>query len=203
MRKRFKYIAIALFIFTALAPIHRATYYDNGSQRFTITAGPTFPISITTDEGNRVGMGYDNPDDTKTRLSLGGFGSLAYQVFVNPYVALGGEIGYAFNYDAAGNILTNVPFLFKVTFMPLQGTIEMPISLGAGFSYMSISDGGAYIPFFLSAELGLDWYFTDNWGVGVKAGFWAIPELYFQQSDFHKNSLLTMVPVTLAVTYRQ
>ncbi|NLZ67630.1 MAG: hypothetical protein GX903_01330, partial [Spirochaetales bacterium] len=70
-------------------------FYDAGSQRFTITAGTSFPLSITNFQDNttQVGMG------TNTHLKLGGFGSILYQVFVNEYVALGGEIGYMFNYD--------------------------------------------------------------------------------------------------------
>ena len=196
-------ITLVLLAILSCMPAFSATYYDNGSQRFTITAGVNFPISTTLfeDERTLVGHGFDF-DKTKFTL-LGGYGSLTYQMFVNPYFALGGEIGYGFNYYIDDALLTNVPMQFKVSFIPLQGTIEIPLSLGAGFSYMSVSDGGAYMPFFLSFETGLDWYITDNWGIGIKSGLWVIPELYFDSSKSYQNALQTFIPLTLSVTYRQ
>ena len=196
-------ITLALMAVLSCMPAFSAPYYDNGSQRFTITAGLNFPISTTLFDENHtyVGSGYDG-NKTGFKL-LGGFGSLTYQMFVNPYFALGGEIGYGFNYYVDDALLTNVPMQFKATFIPLQGTIEIPLSLGAGISYMSVSDGGAYLPFFLSFETGLDWYITENWGVGIKSGLWVIPELYFDSSRSYQNALQTFVPLTLSVTYRQ
>lgn len=203
MKKRIMIIALMLLAILSCMPAFSATYYDNGSQRFTITAGVNFPISTTLFDENHtyVGSGYGG---NKTGFTLlGGYGSLTYQMFVNPYFALGGEIGYGFNYYVDDALLTNVPMQFKVSFIPLQGTIEIPLSLGAGFSYMSVSDGGAYMPFFLSFETGLDWYITDNWGIGVKSGLWVIPELYFDSSRSDQNALQTFIPLTLSVTYRQ
>lgn len=202
MKKITKLFCLALvLIVLATSQTFGATWYDNGSQRFTITAGPTMPISLTLLSNGDTYTGWDEGDTGLT--PVGGFGSLTYQMFLNPYVAIGGEIGYAFNYRINDSLLTNVPMQFKLTVVPLQGTVEIPLSLGLGFSYMSVSDGGAYIPFFLSFETGLDWYFTDNWGVGIKSGIWVIPELYFESNRSHQNTLLTVVPITLSVTYRQ
>ncbi len=202
MKKIIKRISLTLLLCTLLAAqAFSATWYDNGSQRFTITAGPTIPTSLTLLSSGETFTGWEEGDIGLT--PVGGFGSIAYQVFLNPYLALGGEIGYAFNYNVDGTLLTNVPMLFKLTVMPLQGRVEIPLSFGLGFSYMSISDGGAYLPFFASFETGIDYYFTDNWGIGLKCGIWVIPEIYFESSRFSQNSLLTMVPITLSVTYRQ
>ena len=176
-------LALALLIAVG-SPLYSVQIYDNGSQRFTITAGPTMPLSTTVFsgeyQGNYVGWGEGKSGFTP----VGGFGSIAYQVFINPYVAIGGEIGYGFNYYVDDALLTNVPMQFKLTVMPLQGTVEIPLSFGIGTSYMSISDGGAYMPLFASFETGLDWYFTDNWGVGIKTGLWVIGEFYFQQDTY-------------------
>lgn len=195
-------LALALLIAVG-SPLYSVQIYDNGSQRFTITAGPTMPLSTTVFsgeyQGNYVGWGEGKSGFTP----VGGFGSIAYQVFINPYVAIGGEIGYGFNYYVDDALLTNVPMQFKLTVMPLQGTVEIPLSFGIGTSYMSISDGGAYMPLFASFETGLDWYFTDNWGVGIKTGLWVIGEFYFQQDKSEQNALQTIIPITLSVTYRQ
>lgn len=191
---------VMLLVSVLCTSLFAAPYYDNGSQRFTITAGPNLPLSAHwfSEDLNAVGMGNDN-----TKLNLGGFGSIAYQVFVNPYLALGGEIGYGFNYYVDDVLLTNVPMQFKMTVVPLQGTFEIPISLGLGFSYMSVSDGGAYLPLFASFETGFDWYFTEHWGVGVKSGIWMIAELYMDSDYSWQNGMYTMIPITLSFTYRQ
>ena len=93
MKKRTMIITLVLLAILSCMPAFSATYYDNGSQRFTITAGVNFPISTTLfeDERTLIGYGFDF-DKTKFTL-LGGYGSLTYQMFVNPYFALGGEIG--------------------------------------------------------------------------------------------------------------
>ena len=190
---------IVLIIFACICSLTFAAnnYYDNGSQRFTISAGISQPASIT-----RL------VDDTTktfgdTKLSIGGYGSICYQLNVHPQIALGCEIGYMFNYVIDGKLVTNVPMLFKATWLPVQGVIDMPISLAAGICYLSLSDGGSYMPFYLSAEIGLQYYFTENWGLGINSGIWVIPEIYYSASAQSKNALATFLPVTLAVTYRQ
>lgn len=205
MNKKFKITSLLLaLVLVMCTPAFSATYYDNGSQRFTITAGPQLPVSVTDFSEGKTYVGWGLKENSETSFKpVGGFGSLTYQIFMNPYVAIGGEIGYGFNFYNDDTLLTNVPMLFKLTVVPLQGKFEIPLSLGIGISYMSVSDGGAYLPFFISFETGLDWYITDHWGIGLKTGLWVIPELYMQKSRFDQNALLTVVPITLSVTYRQ
>lgn len=205
MKKKFKKFSVVMLLVSVLCTsLFAAPYYDNGSQRFTITAGPTLPLTLTGFGEDKTYVGSGVGSEGHTGLDpVGGFGSIAYQVFVNSYIALGGEIGYGFNFVVNDALLTNVPMQFKMTFLPVQGTFEIPLSLGLGISYMSYSYGGAYLPFFLSFETGFDWYFTEHWGVGLKSGIWVIPELYFQKNRADQNSLMTMIPITLSFTYRQ
>jgi len=192
-------LTIAILALVACASAF-ATYYDNGSQRFVISAGAEFPITVTDFKENKTKFGFG---EGNTNMTLGGFGAISYQVFLTKYIAIGGEIGYMFNYCIDDSLLTNVPFLFKATYIPLQGTFEIPISLGVGISYLSLSDGGAYIPFFISGEIGFDWYFSEHWGIGVKSGMWMVAEVYYTSKAKDKNALATFAPVSLAVTYRQ
>ncbi len=198
MKVRKTILAVLLFLIAVSA--FSATYYDNGSQRFTITAGPTIPLTLTTDNKTLVGMGIDG-----TKMNLGGYASIAYQIFLTDYVAIGGEIGYDFNYTVDNtSLFTAVPMLFKATIFPLQtGRIDMPISLGIGASYLSLSGTGSHLTPFVNAEIGLDYYFNDNWGLGVKSGIWLVPELFAKSDEYKYTSLATFIPVTLAVTYRQ
>ena len=146
MNKKLKItsLLLALVLFVCV-PAFSATYYDNGSQRFTITAGPQLPVSVTDFSGGKTYVGWGLKENGETSFKpVGGFGSLAYQVFMNPYVAIGGEIGYGFNFYNDDTLLTNVPMLFKLTVVPLQGKFEIPLSLGVGISYMSVSPLGTW-----------------------------------------------------------
>lgn len=194
MRKK---IISSLLMILIGCSLFAASYYDNGSQRFTISAGISEPLSITRFADNETRTFSD------TKLSLGGYGSICYQINVHPQIALGCEIGYMFNFVVDGKLVTNVPMIFKATWLPVQGTVDIPISLGAGFSYLSLSDGGSYLPFYFSAEIGLQYYFTENWGLGINSGIWVIPEIYYSSAASSKNALATFIPATLAVTYRQ
>lgn len=198
---KIKRVLLALVIVLISAPmLFSATYYDNGSQRFTITAGPFLPLSMTQLSTGKTtfGFGYNG-----TRQTLGGYGSISYQMFMNDTVSVGGEIGYAFNFAISEDLVTIVPFQAKVTWFPVQGRIDVPVSFGLGGAYLSLADAGSHVALFASLEVGCDYYFTDNWGIGIKTGIWAVPEFFFNSAYTQYNYLATYVPVTLAVTYRQ
>ena len=194
-----KLTTILLIGCLAILSVSAAPYYDTGSQIFTITAGPTVPLTMTTFKGE------DNtlvgPGEKGTHTTLGGYGSITYQVFTNPYIALGGELGYQFNFAMDGKIFTSVPILFKTTFFPVQGRFELPIGLGLGMDYISY-DGMSLMSFGITADIGFRWYFTNEWGMGIHTGISVIPELYVTEDKIDHNAISTFVPVTLSVAYR-
>ena len=193
-----KLTTILLIGCLAILSVSAAPYYDTGSQIFTITAGPTVPLTNTSFEGeNDTTIG---PGATGFK-AVGGYGSITYQVFTNPYVALGGELGYQFNFDNGNKIFTSVPMLFKTTFFPVQGTFELPIGLGIGMNYISYA-GMSLMSFGVTADIGFRWYFSNEWGLGVHTGLSIIPELYVTDDKIAQNALTTFVPVTLSVSYR-
>lgn len=207
MKKTFMLVAAILTLVPTLmfaAADQRQTQYDLGSQMFTFKAGPTIPLFTYTWGGIgadtfRPGIGGGDG----THLKVGGYGSISYQAFVSPYVALGGEIGYSFSYSMSNSLYTLVPIQAKVTFMPVQGTIDLPISLGIGGAYNRYVDNtqgydGSLFSMFASIEVGLNWYFTENWGVGVNCGYWVIPEFYSKKA----NGVGCFLPVTLSINYR-
>lgn len=197
MLKKVSILTILIAMVCSLSLV-AAPFYDSGSQRFTISAGVALPLSITDFNTGKtqVGIGENN-----THLNVGGYGSILFQVFVNEYIALGGEIGYQFNYDNEA-LVSDVPLEFKATVFPVQGKVDIPISLGFGASFLSRGNSTMLTPY-ISAEAGVDFYINDNWGLGVKSGIWLIPELYFLTGRNQYNALGTFIPVTLAVTYRQ
>jgi|GEM_PF-1704218 len=191
-------LTICLLLAVALSTLSAVSYYDAGSQRFKLAAGLLIPVSMTHFDDNvtRFGFGEDN-----TNLNVGGGGSICYQMFCTPRVAIGGEVGYTFNYIIDDTLMSNVPLLFKATWFPVTGDIDIPISLGAGLTYLSAAEGGSLFTFMASMEVGVDYYFNPHWGVGLNAGFYVIPELY--PTNWEKNGLGTFAPVTFSITYRQ
>lgn len=192
-----KRILIPLMLFlSVLSGVGAASYYDTGSQIFTITAGVTTPMSFTS---NGETMFWPGNGDNQTHHTIGGIGALSYQIFVTPYLAIGGELGYQFDFSRSGDVSTNVPITAKLTYVPLQGDFEIPLSLGLGIDYISY-DSYSKITLGLTAEVGFRYFFTDSWGVGINAGLLVVPELYFD--DTSKIGVMTYIPTTLSVTYR-
>ena len=178
-------------------------YYDSGSQIFNITAGATVPFFYNyPDRDPDQGPDWtfwpgDGPN--RTHRSVGGVGAISYQVFLHPYFAIGGELGFQFDFSRAGIVETNVPIFVKATTVPVQGRFEVPISLGAGLLYTSY-DGSSKLTFGCELEVGMRYFITDEWGVGINVGLYIFPELYAGNAG--KMSTLAYIPATLTVSYR-
>ena len=189
-------ISLMLLLAVASATAGAATYYDTGSQIFTITAGVSTPLTYTSGSFTAVGPGSG---EKATHHTIGGIGALSYQIFINPYLALGGELGYQFDFSRSKDVCANVPITVKLTYVPVQGDFEIPLSIGFGIDYISY-DSYSKISFGATAEIGFRYYFTDNWGIGINTGLLIAPEIYFNDQD--KSAMMTYVPATLSVTYR-
>ncbi|MDD3996934.1 MAG: hypothetical protein WC129_02945 [Sphaerochaetaceae bacterium] len=193
-----KRITIMVLILAVLAPVFAADataigQYQMGSQMFTFRAGPVIPLFFY--------FFNDNPSFVSdTHLKTGGYGSIRYQGFTNSQIAIGGELGYYFAYPRNDDLLTSVPLQFVASWIPVQGTIELPISLGLGFAYNSFAQS-SYLSMFASAEIGLSWYFTDQWGITVSAGYWLIPEIYTDAKRID-TSLGNFSPIVVSISYR-
>lgn len=192
-----KRILIPLMLFLAALPgLGAASYYDTGSQIFTITAGVSTPMSYTS---HGESMFWPGSGEGQTHHTVGGIGALSYQIFVTPYLAIGGELGYQFDFSRSGDVSTNVPITAKLTYVPVQGDFDIPISFGLGMDYISY-DSYSKISFGLTFEVGFRYYFTESWGVGINTGLLVVPEVYFDRAE--KNSVMTYIPATISVTYR-
>lgn len=195
-----KALIIALVLFTFIGTIFGADYYETGSQIFMISAGLDLPFTNTykdTATGEfktLVGFG-----ESGTHINIGGFGSIDYEVFTNSKIAIGGEIGYQFNYCTDEVLFTQVPMCFKVSYVPVQGKFEIPISLGVGLSYMSYNEKSIMSPMTM-ATIGFRFFPTENWGFGLKSGIKATFELYAGNSD--RIGIGTFIPVHFYATYR-
>ena len=168
--------------------------YSQGSQMFTFRFGPVVPTFIYMPEQTPSWFTFD-----ETHFKTGGYGAIRYQGFLNSYLAIGGELGYLFDYDQS-NLFTSVPFQAKLTYIPLQGTFEIPISFGLGFAYNTYLDS-SFLSLFSSAEIGASLFFTESWGISVSGGLQFVPGIYF--GDKADQSAYTgFLPITLSISYR-
>ncbi len=172
----------------------QATEYEKGSQIFTFRFGPVVPAFMFRSNLDPQWLTFD-----ETHFKIGGYGAIRYQGFLNPYLALGGELGYVFDYDQS-YLFTSVPFQVKATWLPVQGTIELPISVGLGAAYNSYEET-SFMSFLGTVEAGVSYYFTQNWGITVSGGLQVIPEIYTDdRSD--QSTIAGFMPITLSLTYR-
>jgi len=183
-----------------------ALQYKTGSMIFTFKGGTTLPSFIYFFKDNSLneqrlytGMGKG---DNSTKLYPGGNFSLSFEGFTTPSISLGGELGYNFNYTIGETLFSIVPLYFKISYYPVQGKFDMPVSLGLGMSYMKYGDDKSLITLFTNVDVGFVYYINENWGIGIHSGFWLIPELNYKQADRSSNALLGMTPVVLSVSYR-
>lgn len=195
-----RHILLLLLLTLLTASLSAAPFYDKGNQMFAFTLGTTIPTftHFFGDNTTKVGLGMDN-----TGMKIGGYGAISYQAFISPYSAVGGEIGYNFNYVVDGNLYTAVPFFAKYSYLPLQGKVDLPISFGFGFAYNSGGANTSIMTLYSNVELGLTYYPGEHWGFGVRTGLWLIPELNYRKELFNDNALAGFVPITLSVNYRQ
>ncbi len=194
-----KFFLLGLLICTMATSVFAVPYYDKGSQMFSFTLGtsfPTFTYFFDTNEF-RTGFGQGN-----TGAKVGGYGAISYQVFNSPTSAIGGEIGYDFNFSASNMLFTAVPFYAKYSFFPVQGQIDLPISFGLGGAYIKYNDA-SLMTLFGNMQVGLTWYPGDHWGFGLNTGLWLIPEFNYREELQQYNALAGFIPLTLSISYRQ
>ncbi len=179
---------------TAAETTEISTVYDTGSQMFTFRFGPVVPTFMFRPDQDPQWLTFSD-----TRFKVGGYGAIRYQGFLNRHFALGGELGYLFDYDQS-YLFTSVPFQAKLTYIPIQGTIEVPLSLGLGFAYNSYEET-SFMSLLASAEAGISFFFSEAWGVTLSAGLQLIPEIY-TDSRADQTTIAGFMPITLSLTYR-
>lgn len=194
-----KFLLLGTVLLLVIPSLFSAPYYDKGSQMFSFTVGTTVP-SFTyffNDQEFITGVGEDN-----TGMKVGGYGAISFQVFNTQRTAIGGEIGYDFNFAADEELFTAVPFFAKYSYLPVQGQYDIPISFGLGGTYIKYNDA-ALMTLYANMQIGVTWYPGKNWGFGLNTGLWLIPEFNYIDELKQDNAVAGLIPVTLSITYRQ
>lgn len=190
---------IALALLVSLPVFARSTYYATGDSVFSFRAGVNFPgmISFIKDPSRSTVYGSD------THMKIGGSASISYQGYTSPYVAIGGELGYDFNYSRSQLLLTTVPMSAKLTFVPVQtGVFDLAASVNLGAAFIRYDEGKYFSPM-VQLSINPTVFITESWGIGLEFGALATAELYSVNSIKSKASAFcAILPLTLTVSYR-
>ena len=197
-------LILLLLLCVSLVPAFSASYYyEQGDTAFSFNVGVDFPAFFA----------FTNNSEKKTELwtsgthaKLGGYGSLGYQVFLTREIALGGEIGYAFNNSFASNkLLTTVPITVKASWYPVQtGKFDLIVHANAGITFLNY-DGCRFVAPHAKISINPAYYFTDSLGVGIDAGLWMNYEFYNKSATGYKsneNAFAGFIPLTVSLIYR-
>lgn len=204
--KKFRCVIIiaSLFFLVPCSLFARRSFtgYDEGNYKISLRLPFNLPVAYyrqgELDEGKNNHwavwdeIGYKN--HLEYALEVG------YDYFINSSISLGGLVGYHFAYTRSGDLLSRVPFLFRFGYYPLQGQFEVPIILGVGGAYMNLK-GYSTASIYLSIETGFSWFWSDNWGIGVRTGMHFIPE--FKAGRKEDTNVTFFVPIALEINFRR
>lgn len=194
-----KFSLLCLIALLLPLTLYSVDFYEAGSQQFSFRLGTNVPTFVHFFDDNTTVVG---PGEGNTRMKMGGYGSISYQMFNSPKTAIGGEIGYNFNFSAEEEFFSAVPFFAKYSYFPLQGTLDLPLSVGLGGAYIKYKTG-SLMALYTNFEVSAIWFPGENWGFGISTGMWLIPELNYEPNLKEDNALAGFIPITLSVTYRQ
>jgi hypothetical protein len=80
-----------------------------------------------------------------------------------------------------------------------QGIFEVPVSLSFGVNYWKYHSQEHFV-MQAGLEIGLNVFWSNNWGLLFRTGLWIYPELY---ADPYKNNISGFIPIVIGVVYRR
>lgn len=174
----------------------RDTYvesYSLGDQMFYINGGVFIPLFFFDKSGEVM----------ETNLTLGGTGSLCWQVFLSNHVSLGAELGGMFALSPNKRVLYMIPLTIKASYWFRFYPFEIPISLGLGGN-LSMLDEAAHIDFIAKPSVGFYWNFNEEWAFGANATYWFVPQIYSGSGKVSSSHSMfgNFMDVTLSVLFR-
>ena len=167
--------------------------YSLGDQMFFINAGLFIPLFF-----------FDRGGDIKdTNLTLGGNGSLSWQVFLSNHVSVGLELGGMFALSPNKRILYMVPLTAKATYWFRFYPFEIPVAIGLGGN-LGILEDAAHIDFIAKPQVGFYWNFNEEWAFGLNATYWFVPQIYSGSGKVSSSHSMfgNFMDVSLSVLFR-
>ena len=174
--KRFISIFMILCIFSA------AVFADMEGDEY--DDGYVYEQNGAGDQYLKIDLFANFPLNFDGQLYVGAGASLGYYRFLTSNLAVGGDAIIAYNISIGNKPLICVPINFGVTYQPVLGKFEFPLSAGIGVS-TTTCQGMTYFPGFTAkVSAGAYYRITESWSFGIKADAFWLPEWF---KDTSKN----------------
>ena len=158
--------------------------YSPGDRTFVVTLGVIIPIFFSGIDNNEHG------------LSLGFYGSLAFNYFFTPRIFVGGELSGMFASTRGGNMLYIIPFGIRVGYQFWYRRFEFPVSVMIGAAPQRYLEKGYFGPIFKPGASAY-WRYNPEWSFGLNGVWWLVP----QWPKNGNNSFGNFFELTLSARY--
>ena len=166
---------------------YNRTLYTRGDKIFTISLGMLFPTVFTGALGeNGIGLS-----------TIGGTGSMAFNIFLNSHFFLGGEFGGMFVGTRGRSMLYMIPFGARIGYQLVYRRFEFPLSLLVGAAPQLYLQNSNYFGLVLKPGASVFWRFTQDWSFGLNNIWWFVP----QWPKNGKNAYGNFLELTLSARY--
>jgi hypothetical protein len=163
--------------------------YALGDQVLSINLGPFIPLFLLANDGTV----------SKTNLTLGGTGSIAWSAYVSSAIRIGAEIGGVFAFSRPNlNTLLSLPILARVQYVMTFYPFEVPISLGVGMNIVKYGEL-KNIDLLIKPGASLMWIYDSKWSFGLNLAWWW--DMQFYPSDPTQSRTGNFLEVSLSALY--
>lgn len=189
------------FIFSVSSSF--ASYFQQGDYQIGLRVPLTIPAFTYLKEENLENGTYEGKtltfSDMGFRNIVAGI-EVDFGIFMTDRISIGGVLGYNFGYDRGDKLFSRVPLVFKSNFFLYSSyRFDVPLSLMFGVAYTKYRSMEHFV-LQTGMEIGLNVYWSANWGATFRTGLWLYPELY---ADGNKNNLSGFIPIVVGVTFRR
>jgi len=158
--------------------------YSPGDKNFTVSAGVAIPLFFSGIDNNSHG------------ISVGGFGSLAFNYFITQRFFVGGELSGMFAGTRGGNMLYIVPFGLRMGYQFTYRRFEIPVSLMIGAAPQQYLEKG-YFGLIVKPGVSVFWRYNPDWSFGINGAWWLVP----QWPKNGNNTFGNFLELTLSARY--
>ncbi|MGN0729115.1 TP0733 family outer membrane beta-barrel protein [Treponema sp.] len=163
-----------------------------GDQYIKLAIGVSVPINFPDIQSAIHGDG---------QLKIGGMGTIGYHYFLTSKVALGFDISFGFNVSIGNHVFNYVPFITSLTYQPVAGRFEFPLTLGIGFAWESFGGKNYFPGFVLKPEAGTMFRLTESWSLGAEASYLLMPQFSAWYNDDAENFAGQFLTLSVAARY--
>lgn len=173
---------------TSLASSTEFSMFQRGDSLLTLSAGTNLGIGFLDAEGSF------RSSNLKPAVAIG----LAYAMFLNPKLALGGELNGYFYTTKAERQFFLAPIAMRATWAIDLTPFVITPNIGAGIA-VSVLDEMRHVDPLMSLGGGFAWRFNNEVSYGINLRFDFIPQFYINTPT--RNHSLMLFGATLGATY--